>query len=152
METKQSFSTAFLVDQSPQEVFAAINDVEGWWTAEPGIVGSAAKLGDEFTYRYADIHESRQRVTELVPDKKVVWQVMDANLSFTKDKAEWNGTELVFEITQKGGKTEVRFTHLGLVPQFECFEACSNGWSAYISGSLRSFITEGKRQSVLTLS
>ncbi len=31
-------------------------------------------------------------------------------------------TELhvVFEITKKGDKTELRFTHVGLVPVFEC--------------------------------
>jgi len=151
MEQDRSFSTVFLVEQSPQEVFSAINDVGGWWTAEPGIAGSAAKVGDEFTYRYGDLHESRQRVTELVPDKKVVWQVMDARLAFTKDKAEWKGTKLVFEIAKKGGKTEVRFTHLGLVPEFECFDACSSGWSTYIGGSLQKFITEGKRQAAVAL-
>jgi hypothetical protein len=29
-----SFSTAFTVDRSPDQVFAAINDVRSWWTGE----------------------------------------------------------------------------------------------------------------------
>jgi hypothetical protein len=38
----------------------------------------------------------------------------------------------------------VRFTHRGLVPAFECFELCSDGWSFYIKDSLRKLITTGK--------
>ena len=76
----------------------------------------------------------------------MVWLVSDARLKFTKDKTEWTGTEITFEISEKGGKTEIRFTHLGLVPEAECFNACSNAWGFYINGSLRSLIATGKAQ------
>ena len=66
----QSLTYAFTVDQTPQEVFAAINNVRGWWSGEPGVEGSTAKLGDEFTYRYKDIHCSKQKITEFIPGKK----------------------------------------------------------------------------------
>ena len=140
----QNFTTTFTVDQTPQEAFAAINNVRGWWSGE--IEGGTGKLGDEFTYRYQDLHYSKQKLTELIPGKKVVWLVSDARLNFTKDKTEWTGTEITFEISEKGDKTEIRFTHLGLVPQAECFNACSNAWGFYINGSLRSLIATGKAQ------
>jgi len=132
----------FTVDQTPDEAFAAINNVRGWWSGE--IEGSTDKLGDEFTYRYGDVHYSKQTITALIPGKKVVWLVLDAYLNFVEDKSEWKGTKVTFEIAEKGGKTEVRFTHVGLVPDHECYGACSNAWSSYINGSLRSLITTGK--------
>jgi hypothetical protein len=136
------FTAAFTVDKTPHEAFAAINNVRGWWSGE--IEGSTGKLGDEWTYRYKDIHYSKQKITELVPGKKVVWFVLDSHLNFVKDRTEWNGTRITFEISKKGKKTEVRFTHVGLVPEYECFGACSNAWGSYINGSLRSLITTGK--------
>lgn len=137
-----SFTTAFTVDQSPQQVFDAITDVRGWWSGE--IEGGTAKLGDEFTYRYKDMHRSHQRLVEVVLGKRVVWRVLDAELNFVADKEEWNGTEVIFEITKQGGKTELRFTHKGLVPDFECFEDCSSAWGFYINTSLKNLITSGK--------
>ena len=140
----QSYSTNFLVDQSPLEVFAAINKVRDWWSGE--VEGSTDKLGDTFTYSVPDVHYSSQTITELVPGEKVVWHVTDANLTFVKDKSAWNGTDIVFEISRKGEKTELRFTHRGLVPEFECHEACSNAWSLLVGGNLHNFIITGKPQ------
>jgi NAD(P)-dependent dehydrogenase (short-subunit alcohol dehydrogenase family) len=139
---RRSFTTTFTVDQSPQEVFDAINNVRDWWTGD--VEGDTNELGDEFTYRYEDIHRSTQKITESVPYERVVWHVEDAYLSFADDKTEWIGTDIIFEIAPLGDRTEVRFTHVGLVPQFECFDNCSNAWSFYINGSLRSLITTGR--------
>jgi hypothetical protein len=86
-------------------------------------------LGGEFTYRYKDIHASKQKVTELVPGRKVVWTVTDSALQFVEHKDEWTGTKVVFDIVRKGDKTEIRFTHVGLVPNFDCYDACSKGWT-----------------------
>ena len=137
----QDYTTTFTVDQTPEQAFAAINNVRGWWSGE--IEGSTDKLGDEFTYRYEDVHRSKQKITELIPGKKVVWHVLDGYLDFTKDKTEWTGTDITFDISKMGDQTEVRFTHVGLVPEFECFDNCSNAWGFYINRSLRSLITTG---------
>ena len=145
MNTKD-YTTSFTVDQSPEEVFDAVNNVRGWWSGE--IDGRTDKLGAEFTYRYQDIHRSTQKITELAPAKKVVWHVLDAQINFVKDKAEWNGTDIVFEITKKDDKTELRFTHVGLVPAFECYVGCSGAWGFYINDSLRTLITTGKGQPI----
>ncbi len=140
-----NYTTSFVVDETPEEAFAAINNVRGWWSGN--IEGSTNKLGDEWTYRYKDVHYSKQKITELVPGKKVVWLVLDSYLNFIEDKTEWNGSKITFEIAKKGRHTQVRFTHVGLVPEVECYDACTNAWGGYVNTSLRNLITKGKGQS-----
>jgi uncharacterized protein YndB with AHSA1/START domain len=140
----QNFTAAFSVDQSPEEVFDAINNVRGWWSEE--IDGRTDRLGAEFKFHHTDVHRSTQKITEFVSGKKVVWHVLDSHLNFVKDKTEWTGTDIVFEITRKNDKTELRFTHVGLVPAFECYGGCSGAWGFLINDSLRSLITTGKGQ------
>lgn len=140
--SEQSFTTSFTVDQSPEQVYAAINDVRAWWTGQ--ITGPTDKLGGEFVYRYKTIHESTQKVTELVPGRKVVWEVTKAKLPF-ENQEEWVGTKIVFEITRTAKKkTEVRFTHVGLVPAIQCYGDCSGAWGFLVTENLRGFITKGK--------
>ena len=136
------FTTAVQVDKTPKEVFNAINNVRGWWSEE--IEGSTDKPNDEFKYHYEDIHRCQIRLIEVVPNKKVVWLVVDNYFKFTEDKSEWTGTKISFEIAEKDNKTQMRFTHLGLVPEYECYEVCRDGWTNYIHNSLQSLITTGK--------
>jgi len=138
------FSTIIWVDQTPSEVFEAINNVRGWWSEE--IEGSTNQLNDEFKYHYEDVHRCKIKIIEFIPNEKVVWLVVDNYFKFTKDKTEWTGTKIVFEIARQDNKTQLRFTHLGLVSGYECFEICRDAWSNYVRNSLRSLISTGKGQ------
>ena len=140
--SSSNFTTTFFVNQSPKEVFDAINNVRGWWQGE--IEGNTEKLNDEFSYRMKDVHHSKQRIIESKPNEKIVWQVTDSNLSSFKDKGEWTGTKIIFEINEINNKTQVRFTHVGLVPAFECYAGCSWAWGQLVQESLFSLITKGK--------
>ena len=142
--SNQSYTATFTVDQSPAAVFDAIKDARGWWSQE--LEGDTTKLGSVFYHHYRDMHRCTLKITEMVPGKKVVWHVLHNYFDFTKDKTEWNGTDIVFEITRNGDQTEVRFTHLGLAPAYECYDMCSNAWGMYITGSLRNLIATGKGQ------
>src|SRR5215467_1469726 len=141
---KPNFTTTISVNKSPEEAFAAINNVRAWWSGE--IEGDTDKLGPAFTYRYKDAHRSKQTITGLIPGEKVVWHVSDSQLNFVKDKSEWDGTDIVFEIFEREGKAEVRFTHLGLVPEYECYGSCLNAWGTLVNNNLRKLITTGNRQ------
>jgi hypothetical protein len=140
----QDFTTTISVEQTPAEVFNAINNVRGWWSEE--IEGSTDKLNEEWDYHYEDVHRSKMKIIEFIPNKKVVWLVMDNYFSFTKDKSEWKGNKIIFEITEKDNKTQLLFTQVGLVPGYECYDICQNAWSTYIQKSLYSLITNGKGQ------
>ncbi len=140
----KNYTATFLVDQTPDVAFAAINHVRGWWSGE--IKGDTDKRGAEFTYRVPDIHYCKMRITEFVPGKKVVWHVLDSNLSYTQVKNEWDDTKITFEISKQDGKTQVRFTHVGLVSASECYDSCSDAWGRLIKGSLRQLIITGQDQ------
>ena len=118
-----NFTTAFTVDQTPEAVFAAITNVRGWWSEE--IEGRTDEVGDDVQVSLPGCPSLQDPDTELVPGKKVVWRVLDNYFSFTNDTSEWTGTDIVFDISWQIDETEVKFTHDGLVPDYECYVACS---------------------------
>jgi uncharacterized protein YndB with AHSA1/START domain len=136
--TDRDFTIAITVDRSPDEAFAAITNVRGWWSGE--IDGPTDTLGAEFTYRYQDVHRSVQRVTELVPGRRVAWHVVDGYLNFTDDPAEWTGTDITFDISPAADGTVVRFTHVGLNAQSECYQNCALAWRHIVATSLPNLI------------
>lgn len=140
----EDFTVTILVDQTAEEVFHAVNNVRGWWSEE--IEGGTGKLDDEFLYHFKDVHIAKMRLIEVVPYEKVVWLVLDNHFNFIDDKTEWVGTQIIFDITPKDGKTELRFTHQGLVPAYECYKICYDAWTNYITRSLYNLITIGKGQ------
>lgn len=139
---ENNLSISLAVNVSAQEAFQSINSVSKWWTEN--IEGSSQKLNDEFTVRFDDVHVSTQKLVEVIPGKKVVWLVTDSRLNFVEDQEEWTDTKISFEIYSHPDKTEIQFTHIGLVPAIDCYRDCSNAWSHYIRGSLLNLITTGK--------
>lgn len=158
--TTNDLTITLLVDETPGQVFKAIQNVRGWWSEE--IEGNTAELNDVFDYHFEDIHRCRIKLVEVVPGKKMLWHVLDnyfkpgifndgANAVHTAaniptGKAEWVDTHISFELAEKDGKTLLTFTHIGLVPDYECFEICSTGWTHYIHENLFNLITIGRGQ------
>lgn len=142
--TDQNFTTRFAVAQTPEDVFAAVTNVRGWWSEN--ITGRTDQLGAQFNYRFRDLHRSTIKIVELVPGERVVWHVLSNYFAFTEDETEWTGTKVIFDIARKGDQTELRFTHEGLVPKFECYDTCTAGWGTYVNGSMRDLIVTGKGQ------
>jgi hypothetical protein len=124
------------------KAFACINNVSEWWTGD--LVGESQQLKDAFTVRFGDVHLSTQKIIEFIPDNKVVWLVTDSRLNFIKREDEWTNTTISFELSSRDDKTQIQFTHHGLVPEVECYDGCTKGWDYYIKGSLFKLIIEGK--------
>ena len=138
----QDYTVSLIVDANAEETFDGINRVSKWWNKN--LEGSSENQDDEFTVRFGDVHYSRQKLVEVVPGKKIAWLVTDSHLNFIEDKQEWTNTKICFELSEQDNKTQIQFTHTGLVPRVECYEACAKGWDHYIKGSLFKYLTEGK--------
>ena len=140
--SSKNFTTTIVVDKDISSAFNSIKNFRGWWSEE--IEGNTDKLGETFFYHYKDVHLCKLKLIEMVADKKLVYQVIDNEFNFTKDKTEWINTKLIFDLSTEENKTKVVFTHEGLVPEYECYNVCNDAWTSYIQGSLKNFIETGK--------
>lgn len=134
-----NFTLTLLTEQSPEVVFQAINKVRNWWSGyySEVINGETEKLNDEFDFSAGEgVHYSKQKLVEVIPDKKVVWLITDSEFGYIENKDEWTGTKVIFEISEKDGKTQLLFTHMGLTPEAECYEACGPAWTLYLQNRL----------------
>jgi hypothetical protein len=141
----ESFTTSIEILKSPRDVFKVLtSDVPKWWGGKD-LSGSYTKLNDEFIVHHKGAHYSKQKLIEVIPDEKIVWLVTEGTLHWLKnEKQEWTNTKMIFEISTDNGKTILHFTHYGLVPSKECYEACQQGWTMVITDWLLHYITEGK--------
>lgn len=126
---------------SAEKAFQNINHVWEWWTTD--FEGSSQNLNDLFTVRFGETFVTF-KVVESIPSKKIAWLVTDCYLHWLKDKKEWKNTQLDWKISSKGDATRIDFTHVGLVPEIECYNDCKKGWNFYSKESLKSLLTEGK--------
>lgn len=112
----QVYRVAIEVSTSPKDVFNhLLHDVGKWWPED--VEGETDKLNNEFVFRSGESHFSRNKVIELVPDRRVVWFVTE---SIRKtDNFEWTGTKMIFDITPKGENTLVQYTYDGPVREDE---------------------------------
>jgi hypothetical protein len=131
----QNFTYSFQSSRSADAIFDLLLHIDQWWSGFYGetIEGKSQQVDDEFTFTAGGgMHYTRQKLTELVPNKHIAWEVTDAKLTFASDPAEWKGTTFSFDLAPAGDKTNVTFTHYGLVPVLDCYEQCSGGWTTYL--------------------
>lgn len=132
---KENFVYSFNSSETPEAIFALLLDIEQWWSGlfEETIKGKSHSLNDEFSFEAGSgVHYSKQKLIELIPNKKIVWVVTDSKLNFLNDPSEWTNTKICFDISQEKDKTRVTFTHDGLTPQIECYNNCSVAWMGYL--------------------
>lgn len=137
----QHFSLSFVVDRSPGEVFNIIKDVSSWWSGlyNEQFEGKSDSKDDEFSFRAGNgAHYSRQRLIEIIPGKRLVWLVIESELNFLKNRSEWTGTKIIFDVAKKESQTAITFTHEGLHPKVECYNSCAPVWTQYLEQKLLS--------------
>ena len=144
---KQDYTVDILVNATAREAFNGINDISTWWTEN--WEGSSQNLHDEFTTHFGETHMT-MKVVEMIRDQKIVWLVTDSYKHWVQhNRTEWIGTKISFEIAERDNKTEICFSHIGLIPGLECYDGCSNAWAGYIQQSLFSLLNTGKGKPTL---
>ena len=138
---KENYSCSLTANTTASQATKGISNVCGWWAKN--FEGSAQKAGDIFTVRFGETFVTFT-VAELIPGKKIVWHVKDCFLHWQNDKTEWTGTDVVFDIAEKNNATQINFTHIGLVPEVECYQTCIKGWHQYVKESLPKLLMEHK--------
>jgi len=137
----KNFHRTITVNASAADAIKKIGQVNKWWAKK--VTGKSEKQNDKFKVDFGETFVDFQ-ITELIPNKKVIWKVTDCYLHWINNKKEWKENEIVFEISEKQNSTQIDFTHVGLVPAAECYKDCEVGWTEHITRSLVKFINEGK--------
>jgi len=116
--------------------------INEWWSDD--FEGSASRISDRFTVRFGETFKVFQ-VEELSSDQKVVWSCADAYINYSelKNKKEWIGTRVSWDILAGDKSTKLMLTHFGLTPTLECYMICEKGWIQFMD-SLKKLVTEGK--------
>ena len=130
-----------MVNASAEEAIKKISQVNLWWKKD--FSGSAEKLNDKFKVLFGEPSFVDFVVSEFVPGKKLGWKVIDCYLPWFQDKKEWNNTEVDFQLSEENGTTKIDFTHIGLVPEVECYDVCEKGWNGHFNNLVK-FIDDGK--------
>ena len=142
------FTYTLTTDKAPEEVFHAILNTRDWWSGlyEESYEGNTKKLNDEFSFRAGGgAHYSKHKIVEVIPNQKIVWLTTDSDFTFIEKGDEWTGSKIIFDIEEKDGKTQLTFTHQGLTPEIECYNACAPAWSQYLQEKLLPLINTGRK-------
>ena len=134
-------TTTLHLSAEPAAVYAAVIDPRRWWSRT--ITGETDHVGAEFFFEVPGVHRTLFRITAAEPGRRVAWHAAEAWMGFVADPEEWTGTDVTFEIVPRGGGTDLHFTHRGLTPDVECYDACSTAWTSYLHASLAN-LAEGR--------
>ena len=113
--------------------------IPGWWT--PDFTGAAKKQDDEFTVRFGKT-EKTFVVEKIIPGIRITWKCIKAfiNADFLRNKNEWVGTKIHWEMARSGNQSVLSLTHEGLTKLIECYDICEKGWNHYIDGPLKDYL------------
>jgi uncharacterized protein YndB with AHSA1/START domain len=137
----EGFTAVLNLPASPDTVSALFTSAVGvsrWWGPTEG----DAAAGGTLVTSFGDHGVNAMRVLEAEP-ARVVWEPVAPDRTMpTGHTQEWLDTRMEFDIVPAGTGTELRFRHVGLTPQLDCWEACTAAWT-YFMASIDTFAKTG---------
>lgn len=141
----EHYRQSLVLNATPAAVYAALTEargLRGWWTGDCDVENH---VGGHLQLRFGPNYKTL-RIAHLEPGCEVRWHCTAAHIAigeFTR-RDEWVGTELRFRLSpQANGQTRLDFEHIGLVPAFECYGLCSEGWQHFLA-SLQQYVATGR--------
>lgn len=137
------YQTFELKNTTTAQIFDALTlGIQHWWTTL--FEGNADTENETFTVRFGEQVFKTMRVHELIPNKKVVWLVIDSLIDIPEliNQKEWINTSINWEITNDNANVQLHLTHVGLNPAIECYNICAQGWKQF-TASLQSYLETG---------
>ncbi len=130
------------VSVADEKLFKSILNIPLWWSEM--FEGAVNQPGDRFTVRFGPSVYKTSVVEEITPNRRIAWNVVDSYVDIPElnNKEEWTGTKIIWEVLPKETGCELKFSHLGLTPEVECYTICENGWNNFLQ-SLIAYTTTG---------
>jgi hypothetical protein len=138
---KTKYTVAIEIAKSPDNVFKHLIDLSKWWPEE--FLGEKIKLNSAFVFKTGDGHYSKNKVIELVPNKKLVWLTTESKRQ--SDNFDWTGTKMIFDLTPKGNNTILKFTYDGVVNENE-YDRLVQVCDMTVKEMFYNFIMNGKEE------
>jgi len=141
MNSNKSYTTGLKIKCNEKVAFEALTTKIGdWWGDQDK---PADQVGDVFTMSWGEPWY-QFKIVEYIPNKKVVWECIDSKQiigDLEGVEKEWVGTQLHWTINHLNEKEiELIFKHEGLVPDFICYDFCSNTWDRFITFNLKKYL------------
>ncbi|MED3575881.1 SRPBCC domain-containing protein [Cytobacillus praedii] len=126
------------INTPAHQVYLALTTKEGLseiWTKDLEVEAVVGKVNE---FRFGPNDTAKLKVIELIPDKRVSWECVDANTD-----PEWIGTTITFELTESNGTTKVDFCHAQWKEITSCYKFCNYNWAMFLL-SLKQYCELGK--------
>jgi uncharacterized protein YndB with AHSA1/START domain len=112
-------------------LFTSADGLNRWW----GPTDGDATVGGTLITRFGEHGANATRVREVGPHR-IVWEpIAAAGTIPTGHTQEWLGTTIEIDIVpnETGGGTALGFRHVGLTPRLDCWVACHDAWTYFMS-------------------
>ena len=124
------------IKSDPEKIYEAITTKHGiasWWSTHNN---AKPEAGSTYRISFGSDYYKDIKIIELIPNKKVVWQILDAH-------PEWVNTTVSFDISMGANSAELRFNHAGWQEYTDMFGQCNHHWGVYLQ-NLKIFTETGK--------
>ena len=108
------------------------NEMHIWWSNRVELGQGTATIRFYNSYVIFDFEPPQD-------SNQFSWVCREAKMIIqgVQDESEWQGTKLIWQVSELKNGTRIALTHEGLNAELECHEICVAGWRHYFENSLK---------------